>query len=377
MEIRQNRTENKTIVPDVDLQAQYRGIRSEVLKALEEVCESARFVQGPWTSKFEEQFAGYCGVSYCVSLNSGTSALHLALRCLDIGRGDEVVTTAMSFIATAWAITYVGATPVFVDIDAARRTMSPAKLEAAITPRTKAIIPVHLYGMPAEMDKINAIAAQHRIPVIEDAAQAHGARYRGKRVGQFGRIACFSFYPSKNLGAYGEGGALTTNDPLIAQRARSLRDHAQRERYFHDEIGYNYRMDSFQGAVLAIKLNQLDSWNATRAGRAGCYTKLLKDSSYKLPTYFSDCECVWHCYVIECQDRNRVRHFLREAGIETGLHYPVPIHLQKAYAFLGYRHGDLPVTEAFCDRCLSLPMYAELTDEQISAVVSALRQVAA
>ena len=377
MEIRQNKTENKTIVPDVDLQAQYRGIRSEILKALEEVCESARFVQGPWTSKFEEQFAGYCGVSYCVSLNSGTSALHLALRCLDIGRGDEVVTTAMSFIATAWAITYVGATPVFVDIDAARRTMSPAKLEAAITPRTKAIIPVHLYGMPAEMDKISAIAAQHRIPVIEDAAQAHGARYRGKRVGQFGRIACFSFYPSKNLGAYGEGGALTTNDPLIAQRARSLRDHAQRERYFHDEIGYNYRMDSFQGAVLAIKLNQLDSWNATRAGRAACYTKLLKDSSYKLPTYFSDCECVWHCYVIECQDRNRVRHFLREAGIETGLHYPVPIHLQKACAFLGYRHGDLPMTEAFCDRCLSLPMYAELTDEQISAVVSALRQVAA
>ena len=377
MATRQNRAENKTTVPYVDLQAQYRSIRSEVLKALEEVCESARFVQGPKTSKFEEEFAAYCGVNYCVSLNSGTSALHLALRCLDIGPGDEVITVAMSFIATAWAISYVGATPVFVDIDAARRTMSPTKLEAAITPRTKAIIPVHLYGMPAEMDRINAIAAQYGIPVIEDAAQAHGARYRGKRVGQLGRIACFSFYPSKNLGAYGEGGALTTNDPLIAQRARSLRDHAQRERYFHDEIGYNYRMDSFQGAVLAIKLNQLDSWNATRAGRAACYTKLLKDSSYKLPTYFSDCECVWHCYVIECQDRNRVRHFLREAGIETGLHYPVPIHLQKACAFLGYRHGDLPMTEAFCDRCLSLPMYAELTDEQISAVVSALRQVAA
>ena len=377
MATRQNRAENKTTVPYVDLQAQYRSIRSEVLKALEEVCESARFVQGPKTSKFEEEFAAYCGVNYCVSLNSGTSALHLALRCLDIGPGDEVITVAMSFIATAWAISYVGATPVFVDIDAARRTMSPTKLEAAITPRTKAIIPVHLYGMPAEMDRINAIAVQHGIPIIEDAAQAHGARYRGKRVGQFGRIACFSFYPSKNLGAYGEGGALTTNDPLIAQRARSLRDHAQREPYFHDEIGYNYRMDSFQGAVLAIKLNQLNSWNATRAGRAACYTKLLKDSSYKLPTYFSDCECVWHCYVIECQDRNRVRHFLREAGIETGLHYPVPIHLQKAYAFLGYRRGDLPVTEALCDRCLSLPMSADLTDEQISAVVSALRKAAA
>ena len=377
MATRQNRAENKTTVPYVDLQAQYRSIRSEVLKALEEVCESARFVQGPKTSKFEEEFAAYCGVNYCVSLNSGTSALHLALRCLDIGPGDEVITVAMSFIATAWAISYVGATPVFVDIDAARRTMSPTKLEAAITPRTKAIIPVHLYGMPAEMDRINAIAVQHGIPIIEDAAQAHGARYRGKRVGQFGKIACFSFYPGKNLGAYGEGGALTTNDTLIAQRARSLRDHAQSERYFHDEIGYNYRMDRFQTAVLAIKLKQLDSWNAIRVARAACYAKLLKDSSYKLPTYFSDCECVWHCYVIECQDRNRVRHVLQEAGIETGLHYPLPIHLQKAYAFLGYRRGDLPVTEALCDRCLSLPMSADLTDEQISAVVSALRKAAA
>ena len=377
MATRQNRAENKTTVPYVDLQAQYRSIRSEVLKALEEVCESARFVQGPKTSKFEEEFAAYCGVNYCVSLNSGTSALHLALRCLDIGPGDEVITVAMSFIATAWAISYVGATPVFVDIDAARRTMSPTKLEAAITPRTKAIIPVHLYGMPAEMDRINAIAVQHGIPIIEDAAQAHGARYRGKRVGQFGKIACFSFYPGKNLGAYGEGGALTTNDTLIAQRARSLRDHAQSERYFHDEIGYNYRMDRFQTAVLAIELKQLDSWNAIRVARAACYAKLLKDSSYKLPTHFSDCECVWHCYVIECQDRNRVRHVLQEAGIETGLHYPLPIHLQKAYAFLGYRRGDLPVTEALCDRCLSLPMSADLTDEQISAVVSALRKAAA
>ena len=377
MATRQNTAKNKTTVPYVDLQAQYRSIRSEVLKALEEVCESARFVQGPKTLKFEEEFAAYGGVNYCVSLNSGTSALHLALRCLDIGPGDEVITVAMSFIATAWAISYVGATPVFVDIDAARRTMSPTKLEAAITPRTKAIIPVHLYGMPAEMDRINAIAVQHGIPIIEDAAQAHGARYRGKRVGQFGKIACFSFYPGQNLGAYGEGGALTTNDTLIAQRARALRDHAQNERYFHEEIGYNYRMDSFQAAVLAIKLKQLDSWNAIRAGRAACYAKLLKDSSYKLPTHFPDCECIWHCYVIECQDRDSIRHALQEAGIETGLHYPLPIHLQKAYAFLGYRRGDLPVTEALCDRCLSLPMSADLTDEQISAVVSALRKAAA
>jgi len=216
-----------TTVPYLDLEAQYNSIRIEVLTALEEVCESGRFAQGPATSDFEAKFAAYCGADHCVSLNSGTSALHLALRCLDVGPGDEVITPAMTFIATAWAISYVGARPVFVDIDPARRTMCPSKLEAAITPRTKAIIPVHLYGMPADMDSINAIADQYGIPVIEDAAQAHGARYRGKRVGQVGRVACFSFYPSKNLGAYGEGGALVTNDLAIARRACSLRDHAQ------------------------------------------------------------------------------------------------------------------------------------------------------
>src|SRR5437667_4203861 len=290
-------------VPYLDLQAQYDSIRTEVLTPLEEVCESGRFAQGPATSDFEAKFAAYCGVDHCVSLNSGTSALHLALRCLDVGPGDEVITPAMTFIATAWAISYAVAKPVFVDIDSARRTMCPSKLEAAITPRTKAIIPVHLYGMPADMDSINAIADQYGIPVIEDAAQAHGARYRGKRVGQFGRVACFSFYPSKNLGAYGEGGALITNDASIAHRARSLRDHAQSQKYFHDEIGYNYRMDSFQPAVLSIKLKHLDAWNTARIDRAQCYTDLLKDSSYKLPAHFSDSECIWHCYVIETAER--------------------------------------------------------------------------
>src|SRR5262249_45056746 len=226
---------------------------------------------------FEAKFAAYCGVDHCVSLNSGTSALHLALRCLDVGPGDEVVTVSMTFIATAWAISYVGATPVFVDIDPVRRTLDPGKLEAAITSRTKAIIPVHLYGMPAEMDRIMAIAERYGLPVIEDAAQAHGARYRGRRVGQFGQIACFSFYPSKNLGAYGEGGALVTNDTRIAQRARSLRDHGQSQKYLHDEIAYNYRMDSFQAAVLSIKLKHLDTWNTVRNERARYYWQLLKD----------------------------------------------------------------------------------------------------
>jgi dTDP-4-amino-4,6-dideoxygalactose transaminase len=359
-------------VPYLDLRAQYSSLRSEILSALEEICESTSFAQGRATSEFEEKFAAYCGVDHCVSLNSGTSALHLALRCLDVGPGDEVVTVSMTFIATAWAITYAGATPVFVDIDPVRRTLNPDHLEAAITSRTKAIIPVHLYGMPAEMDRIMAIADRHGIPVVEDAAQAHGAKYKKKRVGQFGQIACFSFYPSKNLGAYGEGGAVITNDASIARRARSLRDHAQTEKYLHDEVGYNYRMDSFQGAVLAIKLKHLDEWNRARMDCARLYTELLKDSSYKLPADFSDSECVWHCYVIETPERDRVRSTLQGVGIQSAVHYPVPIHLQKAYTHLDYRTGDLPVTEALCERCLSLPIYPELSKEKISRVASVL-----
>jgi dTDP-4-amino-4,6-dideoxygalactose transaminase len=359
-------------VPYLDLRAQYRPLRSEVLSAFEEICESTSFAQGRAASEFEGKFAAYCGVDHCVSLNSGTSALHLALRCLDVGPGDEVVTVSMTFIATAWAISYVGATPVFVDINPVRRTLDPDRLEAAITSRTKAIIPVHLYGMPAEMDRIMAIAERHGLPVIEDAAQAHGAKYRGKRVGQFGQIACFSFYPSKNLGAYGEGGALITNDASIAQRARSLRDHAQSQKYLHDEIGYNYRMDSFQGAVLAIKLKHLDEWNKARIDCARQYTELLKASSYRLPADISDSECVWHCYVIETPERDRVRAALEDVGIQSAVHYPVPIHLQKAYAHLNYRTGDLPVTEAVCERCLSLPIYPELSKENISRVASVL-----
>jgi dTDP-4-amino-4,6-dideoxygalactose transaminase len=359
-------------VPYLDLQAQYHAIRGELLTALERVCESGRFAQGPATSDFEAKFAAYCGVDHCVSLNSGTSALHLALRCLDVGPGDEVITPAMTFIGSAWPISYVGAIPVFVDVNHERRTICPIALEAAITPRTKAIIAVHLYGMPAQMDRILDIATRRGLPVIEDAAQAHGACYRGKRVGQFGQIACFSFYPSKNLGAYGEGGALLTNDPSIAQRARSLRNHAQTQQYLHDEIGYNYRMDSFQAAVLTIKLNRLDAWNAARAKRAAYYTQLLQNSSYRVPANPPDSEPVWHCYVIEASERDRVRSGLKDAGIETAVHYPVPIHLQRAYAHLGYRAGDLPVTEDLCKNCISLPIYPELSKDKILAVASVL-----
>ncbi|MBI3877799.1 MAG: DegT/DnrJ/EryC1/StrS family aminotransferase [Verrucomicrobia bacterium] len=353
-----------TQIPYLDLKAQYNAIRGEVLAALEAVCESTRFAQGPPTLEFEKEFAAYCGAKHCVTLNNGTSALHLAMRCLDIGPGDEVITVPFTFIATAWAISYVGAKPVFVDVDPERRTLDPKKLEAVITPRTKAVVPVHLFGMSADMDAISAVAAKHGIPVVEDAAQAHGARYQGKRVGKFGCMACFSFYPGKNLGAYGEGGALTTDNDAFAARARALREHGSRRRYYHDEVGYNYRMDSFQAAVLSIKLRRLDEWNAARREKARRYAELLAGSRVKTPATFADSECVWHCYVVEVENRDAVRQKLAESGIETGVHYPVPLHLQKAYASLGHQRGDFPVSERIAERCLSLPIYPELTDEQ-------------
>lgn len=361
-------------IPYLDLHSQYNSIRNEVLEALETVCESTRFAQGPMTAEFEKAFADYCGVKHCVTVNSGTSALHLAMRCLEIGPGDEVITVPMTFIATTWAISYVGARPVFVDIDPERRTIDPGKLEAAISPRTKAILPVHLYGQPADMEPILRIADGRGIPVIEDAAQAHGARYEGRRVGQFGRMSCFSFYPGKNLGAYGEGGALVTNEDDLAARARSLRDHGQTQRYYHDEIAYNYRMDSLQAAVLNIKLMRLDEWNDARSRQAGEYSELLSGLPIGLPKRFEDSDSVWHCYVIESEQRDELRSRLIEAGVETGIHYPIPIHLQRAYASLGHRPGDFPVSEELSRRCLSLPIYPELTNAQIHAAASALRE---
>jgi dTDP-4-amino-4,6-dideoxygalactose transaminase len=365
-----------TRVPYLDLKAQYAAIRTEVQAALAEVCESAHFAQGPPTQAFEKEFATYCGVRHCVSLNTGTSALHLALRCLNIGPGDEVITTPFTFIATAWAINYVGATPVFVDIDPVRRALDPAKIEAAITSRTKAIMPVHVFGLPADMDAINAIAGKHQLAVVEDAAQAHGARYKGKHPGQFGAISCFSFYPTKNLGAYGEGGAFLTDDEKITAHARSLREHAQSARYIHEEIGYNYRMDSLQAAVLRVKLKHLDRWNTARIAHAKRYSELLAGSSYTLPATPADSQSVWHCYVIESDQRDKVRSSLEAVGIGTTINYPLPLHLQPVYKSLGYRRGTLPIAERLCERCISLPMYPELTDEQIDTVVRALRAAA-
>src|SRR6266542_790958 len=269
-------------IPYLDLHAQYNAIRREVLAALEDVCKSGRFAQGPITTDFERDFADYCGVKHCVSVNSGTSALHLAMRCLEVGPGDEVITVPMTFIATAWAISYAGARPVFVDIAPERRTMDPDKLEAATSERTKVILPVHLFGQPADMEQILRIADRHGIPVIEDSAQAHGALYQGRRVGQFGVMGCFSFYPGKNLGAYGEGGALVTNDDAFAARARSLREHGSSQRYYHDEVGFNYRMEGIQGAVLGIKLGHLDAWTRERRRVARRYHELLADTPLQL-----------------------------------------------------------------------------------------------
>ncbi|NQU11471.1 DegT/DnrJ/EryC1/StrS family aminotransferase [bacterium] len=359
-------------IPYLDLKAQYRSIRTDVLAELEAVCESAQFAQGPPTRVFEQEWAAYCGVAHCVTVNSGTSALHLALRCLNVGPGDEVITVSMTFIATAWAIAYVGAKPVFVDIDPQRRTLDPAHLEATITPRTKAIIAVHLYGMPADMAPIMEIAERRGIAVVEDAAQAHGARYQSRRVGQFGALACFSFYPGKNLGAYGEGGALVTNREEYAARARALRDHAQRQRYHHDETGYNYRMDSFQAAVLSVKLKHLDDWSARRNRHAEHYASLLPTAGITPPAVFEGTDCVWHCYAIETEQRDLVRERLQSAGIATAIHYPVPVHLQKPYAALGYAAGALPATEQLSARCLSLPMFPELRPEDVETVVRAL-----
>lgn len=361
-------------VPLIDLQSQYRQIRSELLPALEHILDSCSFILGPAVEAFEQAFAEYCQVKHCVALNSGTSSLHLALRCLNIGPGDEVISVPMTFGATAWAICYVGAKPVFVDIDPIRRTMDPKLLVSAITPQTKAILPVHLYGMPAEIDAVCDIADRHGIPVVEDAAQAHGARYGGRRVGSFGRIGCFSFYPTKNLGAYGEGGALVTHDTALAERARKLRDQGQSVRYYHDEVGYNYRMDALQGAVLGIKLKYLDAWTAARTAHARRYHEVLQGLPIKIPILPPDSESSWHLYVIETDRRDIIRNKLSEAGVRSGLHYPIPLHLQKAFSNLGLKEGAFPRSEALAAQCLSLPMYPELPSEHIAYVCEVLHR---
>ena len=323
------------IVPYADLKAQYAALREEVLAALDRVGSKAAFILGEEVQEFEREFAAYCGVKHCVAVNSGTSALHLALLAVGVQAGDEVITTPNTFIATAEAISYTGAKPVFVDIDPRTANIDPGKIAAAVTPRTRAILPVHLYGLAAEMDAILEVAAQHHLAVIEDACQAHGARYHGKRVGSIGNAAAFSFYPSKNLGAYGEGGALTTNDDALAAQARALRSHGESRRYFHDAIGYNYRMDGFQGAILRVKLPRLEQWNARRKELAEIYRRTLAGARVELQEGGAARERVDHLLVVYVADRDAVRARLEERGVQTGVYYPLPIHLQKPYQVSG------------------------------------------
>jgi len=365
------------MMPFLDLKAQYASIKDEIDAAVLKVLASGQYVLGDEVAAFEEEFAAYCGAKHAIAVNTGTSALHLALLAAGVGPGDEVVTVPFTFVASVSAICYTGARPVFVDIDPVSFTMDPAALEAAITPRTKAILPVHLYGQMADMDAIMAIAERHGLPVIEDACQAHGAEYKARRAGSIGLSGCFSFYPGKNLGACGEGGMAVTNDDEQMKHMRMLRDWGQERRYHHVIQGFNYRMDGIQGAILRVKLRHLEDWTEARRRHARHYSRLLAGSpSVEAPRDLPDRRHVYHIYAVRTGDRDGLQHRLNAAGIPTGLHYPIPVHLQKAHADLGHGPGDFPESEAAARHMLSLPIYPEMTNEQVERVAAAVDEVA-
>jgi dTDP-4-amino-4,6-dideoxygalactose transaminase len=361
-------------VPYLDLPAQMRPIRKEIDAAIARTLDNCSFCLGPDVAQFEKDFAKFCGAEHCVAFNSGTSALHVALLLLDVGRDDEVITTPCTFVATSWAISYVNAKPVYVDVDDATFAIDPKAVEQAITPRTKAILPVHLYGHPVDLDPLVKLSKIHNIPLVEDACQAHGAKYRGKVVGTFGCISCFSFYPGKNLGAYGEGGALVTNNPAFAARACALREHGSTQRYYHDEIGFNYRMEGIQGAVLGVKLKYLDEWTRERRRVAHRYHELLADTPLQLPREASFAESAYHLYVVRHPERDALKKHLEANKVGCALHYPLPLHLQKCYAYLGHKPGSFPVSEKAARECLSLPIYPEMTDAQIERVADVVKE---
>lgn len=362
------------MIPFVDLKAQYHTIKAEVDAAVLDVFDQASFALGPQVAAFEELFADYVQSSRALGVNSGTSALHLAMLAAGIGPGDEVITTPMTFIATVSAIDYTGATPVFVDIDPVTLNIDPARIEGAITSRTKAIVPVHLHGLPADLDAIMEIAGRRGLTVIEDAAQSHGAEYQGRRVGSIGHIGCFSFYPGKNLGAYGEGGAVVTDDREFVRTVSMLRDWGSEERYHHDLKGFNYRMEGVQGAVLRVKMAHIEAWTESRRRLAARYDEHLGALGYRLPASPADRRHVYHVYAIRTTRRAELQPFLHERGVSTGIHYPIPVHLQKAFAELGHAPGDFPLTEAAADEVLSLPMFPEMTDDQQDVVIAALTE---
>ena len=374
------------VIPILDLKAQYQSIKSEIDAAIAGVLASGQFVLGKDVAAFEEEFATHCGATHAIAVNSGTSALHLALLAAGVGPGDEVITVPFTFVASVAAILYTGAQPVFVDIEPDSYTIDVRQIEHTITPRTKAILPVHLYGQPADLDPIIEIARRRNLIVIEDAAQAHGAEYlggagdsadqpaegRSRRVGAISDLGCFSFYPGKNLGAYGEGGAIVTNNPAYARAIRLLRDWGSEKKYEHALKGYNYRLEALQGAILRVKLRNLDRWNDARRAHAAQYSRLLAQAGITLPREMPYARHVYHAYTIRTDSRAELRRHLEESSIQTAIHYPMPAHLQPAYADLGYGQGDFPVAEQAAREVLSLPIYPELTSDQVAAVAEAV-----
>jgi dTDP-4-amino-4,6-dideoxygalactose transaminase len=361
------------MIPLADLKTQYHSIKAEIDSAISGILESSQFILGREVAAFEDAFAGYCGGRYAIAVNSGTSALHLALLAAGIGEGDEVITVPYSFVATAAAIRYTGAKPVFVDIDAASFNIDVNAIEAAITPRTKAIMPVHLFGQSADMDPILDIAQRHNLLIIEDAAQAHGAEYKGRRVGSIGDFGCFSFYPGKNLGAYGEGGAVVTNNPEAARTIRLLRNWGQEETYKHILRGYNYRMEGFQGAILRVKLKYLPQWTEARRAHGGAYNRLLAGTGVITPAVMPYARHVFHVYALRTANRQALQSAMTAAGVQTAVYYPIAIHMLEAHQDLGYRRGQFPVSERMCEEELSLPVYPELTQEQIEMIAGVAR----
>jgi dTDP-4-amino-4,6-dideoxygalactose transaminase len=363
------------MIPFLDLKTQYQAIRSEILEAVTATLDSGTFVLGPEVAAFEEAFAPYAGASHVIGVNSGTAALQLALVVAGVGPGDEVITVPHTFVATVAAILYLGARPVLVDVDPASYTLDPRRLEAAIGARTKAIIPVHLYGQPADMDPIMEIARRRGLIVVEDAAQAHGAEYKGKRCGGIGDLAAFSFYPGKNLGAYGEGGAITTNREDFARTLRMLRDWGQEAKYQHTLLGYNARLESVQASVLRVKMRYIDRWTAARRSIAERYDRGLADLGHVQPPAFDPHRHhVFHIYAVRVRDRHGFMAFLAGEGVGTAIHYPFAVHTLEGYRTLGYRSGDFPVAEQVAAEVVSLPMFPEMTDEMVGTVIAAVRK---
>ena len=365
-----------TKVPYLDLKTQYQSIRREIDEAITRVLDNCEFVLGSEVAAFENEFASYCGAAECIALNSGTSALHLALLGAGVGPGDEIITVPFTFVASVAAVVYAGARPVLADIDPRSFTIDPAAIEGLITPRTRAILPVHLYGHPADMDPILEVARRYGLLVIEDAAQAHGAKYKGRSIGSIADLTCFSFYPTKNLGAYGEGGAVTTNNAEYARTIRMLRDWGQDHKYHHVLRGYNYRMEGLQGAILRVKLRHLEHWTEARRGIAAKYNHLLADSEVERPSEMPWARHVYHAYTLRTNDRDVLQATLDEKGIQTGIHYPLPVHRQPAYADLVHTPLGLPQSEKAAAEVLSLPIYPEMTDDQIQRVTQALTSLA-